>query len=334
VSFDLAIRQQAKDFLEALGGRLKQEAIAVEPNWDVDHLCYRVSTLQNYESLKKEFSNFSELLIESDVNGRPIATFKLHKPILFDEWRIDLIELPAPKAGKKTIEGFEHIEVVADISFNEFKKRFSHLKLDESGLKKKFNKELEISLGERNIKFHSLSLESVVRLEGQTLIWSAIQKSRVLDILQSFDPLLAGTFPLGLAVEHSDIDVILNVKNHNEFAALARSEWGSLEDFNLKNKVVDELPTTLVKFSIDGILFELFAQEKESVKQNAYLHFLAEERLLKLGGPSLKTKVKELRAKGMKTEEAFARALGLNEDPYMELLKVQKYSNQQMSQLV
>ena len=135
------------------------------PHWDIDHLCYRVESLERYLILKREISNFSTMLTETLVNGRPIAVFKLDHAIEFGEYRIDVVELPAPKFGKIVTEGFEHIEVVCDVPLTELAEQYAHLNLDTGGMKKDFNQELEICIGERNLKFHLLSLESVVRLE-------------------------------------------------------------------------------------------------------------------------------------------------------------------------
>lgn len=158
-------RTQAQDFLNRLFQSMAAHHIEIPAYWQVDHLCYRVESLDRYESLKGDFAQWGDLLIESQVQGRPIATFKLHQPILFLKHVIDVVELPAPKASKPTKEGFEHAEIVCDVPFAELEKRFSHLKLDRSGLVKKINPELEICLGDRNLKFHHQSLEEVVAME-------------------------------------------------------------------------------------------------------------------------------------------------------------------------
>ena len=66
-----------------------------------DHICYRVSTYERYEECKKMLLSCSDLLTETLVNGRPIATYKLREPVcISDSLQIPLIELPAPKAGQ------------------------------------------------------------------------------------------------------------------------------------------------------------------------------------------------------------------------------------------
>lgn len=159
--------RRAQIFLQALFSDLQTNGIELPPAWEIDHLCYRVDSPKRYLELKSEFADFADLLTESEVKGRPIATFRLQTAIHFRGWQIPLVELPAPKPSKPTPEGFEHIEVVCDLPFSELEKKFGHLHLDRSGLEKPINPELEIVLGERNLKFHHQSLAEVIRLEQQ-----------------------------------------------------------------------------------------------------------------------------------------------------------------------
>lgn len=200
---------QANKFLNALFDDLKVNGILLENHWDIDHICFRSDSDEDYRDLKQSFIKFGDLLIESEVNGRLISTFKLHKPLDFWDWQIQLVELPAPKAGKIVERGFEHIEVVIDLPFDEILRKYPHLPFDDKGLMKIFNRELEISLGKRNIKFHHSSLESVIQIEKNTKVWSALSESKILEKFKDYYPLVAGTFPLGIETSGSDIDILL-----------------------------------------------------------------------------------------------------------------------------
>lgn len=160
-----SIKEQASDFLKRAFAELDRKDFALEKHWQIDHLCFRTSTSQNYLRAKKQFESFSKLLVESEVNGRPISTFKLEAPFVFRDWAIDLIEVPAPKKGKMVADGFEHFEVVCDLSFEEIKRRYSQFQSDESGLAKNFNQELEFIFDGFAVKFHHMSLESVIEEE-------------------------------------------------------------------------------------------------------------------------------------------------------------------------
>lgn len=151
-------------FLEKIFKNLEREHIDVT-YLELDHLCYRVQTLEQYEIKKNELSKLAEILIEAPVNGRLISTFKLHSPIFFQNRTISLIELPAPKPGSHHGEGLEHVEFVIKDSFETFQEHYKHLSFNTKGAKKVFNPELEIEFSDCAVKFHHLSLEQVIQCE-------------------------------------------------------------------------------------------------------------------------------------------------------------------------
>jgi len=273
--------------------------------------------------MKDYFASQGNLLIESEVNGRLISTFELLDPILFDDYQIKLIELPAPKPGKVVRTGFEHFEVVCDIPFDEIVKKNAQLLWDKSGLQKLFNQELEIKLESGAVKFHHLSLLSVINLEKNKTVWSALQETKILSIFKDLNPLVAGTFPLALETNTSDLDILLCCKDLVLLRDKIKSRFESHSGFKVEQTVIDGLPTLICNFIFSGLPFEIFAQDLSSVKQKAYLHFLAEEKLLKFGGHQLLKKVKTLKEQGLKTELAMAEALRLSGDPFEEILTIQ-----------
>jgi predicted metalloenzyme YecM len=332
------IQDQAILFLDKVTRALVNADIRIKPHWDIDHLCYRTKSFEKYLQLKSNFQEFATLLIESNVNGRPICTFKLHKPISYNDWQIDLVELPAPKPNKVTPEGFEHLEIVCDEPFDELISTFSinpKIKIDPSGLKKTYNQELEVCIDGLNLKFHHCSLESVVTLESNKLIWNAIQQSQVLEIFRNFNPLIAGTFPLGINNSDSDVDIVVELNNRESFLQLCHHHLINHNQYQLKEfTAIDALPTILVTFEFQNVPFEIFAQTRPTTRQKAYLHFLLEERLLKLGGLRFRKLVQNYRNSGLKTEPAFAKALNIVDEPYEALLNLQKKSTSQLKKLL
>ena len=322
----------ALEFLDLLFIDLTEKQISIPVHWDIDHLCYRSDSLSQYDALKKSFATFAHLLIESDVNGRPIATYKLNQAIHFKEWMIDVVELPAPKASKPTSAGFEHIEVVCDVPFAYFEKHFSRLNLHTEGQKKDFNQELEIHLGQRNLKFHHLSLESVINTE-KSKAFSALHSSAILKDFKKYRPLVAGTIPLGVEVADSDLDILMTSENLHELRDQLTLSYSGEENFSNSIKAFSGADTLLCNFTHQGTDFEIFAQSCESVQQTAYAHFQIEERLLKIKGPNFRQQILKLRQEGSKTEPAFATALGIDADPYLTLLKLQKLSNRDLQRL-
>jgi D-alanyl-D-alanine dipeptidase len=131
----------------------------------LDHLCYRVQTLSEYHEMKEKLSAYGKLLTEEEINGRPIASFKLTEPLTYLDRKIPLIELPAPKANSFHSKGLEHAEFVIMESFEDFQKKYPQIHFKTKGLNKDFNPELEIEFEDCAVKFHHLPLESVIAVE-------------------------------------------------------------------------------------------------------------------------------------------------------------------------
>lgn len=319
---------QAQIFLKDLFSSFDEKLINLPSYWDLDHICYRVQTLERYDQLKKSFLQFSHLLAATVVNGREISTFKLKQPLYFRDWRIDLVELPAPKDSSPMPEGFEHIEIVCDEPFEDIEKRMSSIKIDRSSLQKEFNAELKVKLKNGVVKFHHISLESVIRLENNTSIWSAIQNLQILKKLKKYNPLIAGTFPLDLQIPGSDVDILMSASDLNECFNEIKKTFSGLESLSDSFETVQGVETLIVNFKFQNVCFEIFVQNQPTVLQRGYQHFLIEERLLKYGGEVLRSKVEKWRQSGCKTEAAFARALSLSEegDPYLQILKFSQLS--------
>jgi hypothetical protein len=184
------------------------------------------------------------------------------------------------------------------------------------------------------LKFHHLSLESVIRLEKNKKAYQAIQDSKVLEILKPYRPLVAGTFPLDINMENSDVDIILTNPDLNSLNQFLQSNFSLFSDFKSLLADVNGEPSLIVNFSIGDVPFELFAQKIESVQQKAYLHFQVEDRLLSLGNSLLAKKVLALRKAGAKTEPAFAQVLRLAGDPYQVLLDLQKKTDFQLAEII
>lgn len=152
-------------FLEDILGRVTAEGFDLSDFVQIDHMCYRTTSLQNYSEKKSELSSVSQLLGETMVNGRPISTFRLHEPIMHAPWRIDAIELPAPKSGSDHQEGLEHVEFVLFDDIPTFLKKYEGKPFEMRAADRGVNPEVGLQLGEVSVKFHLLNLPTVVYLE-------------------------------------------------------------------------------------------------------------------------------------------------------------------------
>lgn len=319
------IKQQSFNLLDKIFQNLKTHQIDIK-NWEIDHLCYRTSSLENYDDTKKVFQKLGKLLIESEVNGRMIATYKLQNPIFYNKWIIDLIEVPAPKPGKITEEGFEHIEVVIDESFKEFQDRHSQITFSKKGLDKDLNPELEIKFPSCAIKFHHKSLEHIINIERNSDVLEFLRTSQILAKLKAYDPCLSGTLPLNIQNSSSDLDILFFSEDLDTFLSDVTGLYQGMNQFSFHKSEQQGLESLVVNFDYNGLPIELFCQNKNVFQQQANQHFLVEGRLLKLLGEGFSERIRNLKANGIKTEPAFGEELNLSE-PYQELVQLNQLSD-------
>ena len=142
----------------------------------------------------------------------------------------------------------------------------------------------------------------------------------LLELLAPFRPLVAGTFPLGLQVAGSDLDVLCEAPDLDAFEAFldAHPAWFAA---GRRYRVESVAPSACVaQIEVSGLPVEIFAQPVPVQRQVAFRHMVVEGRLLARGGAPLADAVRAMKAAGTKTEPAFAAVLGLPGDPYAALL--------------
>jgi hypothetical protein len=147
----------------------------------------------------------------------------------------------------------------------------------------------------------------------------ALAACGVLERLAPFDPVLAGTYPLDLAVEGSDLDVLCHAPDLALFERAVRESLGDRPGFRCERQPVGTTLAVIARFRSGALPVEVFGQPLPIDRQRGFRHLLVEARLLALGGAPLRRAVTTLRRSGLKTEPAFARALDLDGDPYERL---------------
>ncbi len=323
--------ENATTFLEKIEKKLQSIGIKIS-QFEIDHLCYRVETIERYNKLKDEFSEYGVCLIESPIGGRNIATFKLHEPIEYNESIIDLIELPAPKKNSPHNEGFEHIEMIISESYESFRLRYPKVSFETKALSKGLNPEFEIKFKDCAVKFHFKSLEEVIAIEKNEQVMNFLNESQILKKLTHYSPCLSGSIPLGVQTPDSDLDILFQSSDLKTFEDDVATFFQSTEEYSQKRETYQNIESSIIKFKFNDLSVELFCQNKPVYEQNANKHFLMEARLLKIFGEKLRLKIKKLKEKGMATEIAFGEALDL-EEPYEELIQLYKLSDIEIIEL-
>ncbi|WP_340009463.1 DUF4269 domain-containing protein [Paenibacillus sp. FSL K6-0276] len=158
----------------------------------------------------------------------------------------------------------------------------------------------------------------------QKEVYNLLKELDIMNLLADYNPMLVGTVPLGIQVEGSDLDIICEVHDPAEFKALVVRYFGAMEGFVSESRVVQSIPRTKVNFMVRGWPIELFGQPRPTELQNGYLHMIVEAEILAHMGDDFRQQIIMMKSNGWKTEPAFAKALGLEGDPYEALLELEK----------
>jgi hypothetical protein len=157
--------------------------------------------------------------------------------------------------------------------------------------------------------------------EGDAAI-AALETVEVFDRLAAFDPLMIGTYPLGLVVPGSDLDIACHMPDPGLARATLRQAFGGHGPIDDTLSRRDRVPSLVLGFAARGHAIEIFGQPVPAAAQMGHRHLRAEHFLLWWHGVALGAAVLALKRGGMKTEPAFATALGLppDGDAYRQVL--------------
>jgi uncharacterized protein len=153
-------------FLATMLAEVKKAGFDLNDFVQMDHMCYRVTDMETYARKKEELQTVGTLLVETMINGRPIASYRLHEPVKIDSWRVDTIELPAPKDGSDFAEGLEHVEFVLYEDLPTFLQKHSGKTFNLQAADRGVNPEVGFKLSNGyGVKFHIVSLPAAIYLE-------------------------------------------------------------------------------------------------------------------------------------------------------------------------
>jgi len=152
----------------------------------------------------------------------------------------------------------------------------------------------------------------------QKEVYDVLVNSGIMGALEPYDPLLVGSIPINIDIEDSDIDIICYYDDSSEFSGNLIIMFQDLDDFELTESTDND--AIIAHFTIDNFKFEIFAQDIPTREQNAYRHMMIEHAILSKHGEAFRQEIIHLKKQGMETESAFGVLLGLENDPYEELL--------------
>lgn len=153
--------------------------------------------------------------------------------------------------------------------------------------------------------------------------------------LAAFQPTLIGTYPLGLAVDGSDLDIACACDDLDRFEHALRATLPRLGvAARFERSETGGRPAIVAAFELGDVAVEIFGQALPVTAQRGFRHMVIEGQLLGIGGAALAARIRELKRAGIKTEPAFAQLLGLAGDPYEALLALETWTPDRLRGLV
>lgn len=155
----------------------------------------------------------------------------------------------------------------------------------------------------------------------QQQVYVLLTRYKIMQGLTNYQPLLVGTVPIAINIDSSDLDIICCYANAAQFEDQLIQSFSHYTSFKSYQININHEETVVATFTIDNWDFEIFGQNIPTKQQNGYRHMIAEYKLLQQHGEAFRQQILTLKQQGLKTEPAFAKALGIKGDPYLELLK-------------
>ena len=148
--------------------------------------------------------------------------------------------------------------------------------------------------------------------------------------LKEFTPAFAGTIPIDVDIEGSDVDILCEVTDFDRFLPRLRECFEGKSNFQITESFYQNVRSIIAHFEHQSMRFEVFGQKKPVTSQNAFQHMMIEARLLKLAGPESHNEIRRIKRQGHKTEPAFAKLFGIPGDGFAELLGLAKLSDEDL----
>lgn len=156
----------------------------------------------------------------------------------------------------------------------------------------------------------------------QRLSFEILNEINIFNVLKEYNPILTGTIPINIDIDSSDLDIICQSRNPEDIQSDIRKYYQKYPQF--KDRIEGEI--YIANFKHNNIEIEVYSKPQPTTEQNAYIHMLIEQRILKIAGEEFRKRIIELKKNGYKTEPAFGVLLNL-EEPFKELIDISKLTD-------
>lgn len=160
--------------------------------------------------------------------------------------------------------------------------------------------------------------------------YRVIKELNILKILHMYNPILVGTIPIEIDLPESDLDIICEVYNFENFKDFMKTTYGMYKGFDCRVREVDGITRVVCNFIYNDWIFEVFGQPIPTVQQNAYKHMIVEHKILNALGDKAREDIVSFKKDKLKTEPAFGQLLKIDGDPYIFLLEMYDWTEQKL----
>ena len=168
--------------------------------------------------------------------------------------------------------------------------------------------------------FDFLTLDYLLKgNQKQKRVHELLTSTQLFETLRDFNPVLVGTIPIRIDIELSDIDILIEAEP-TLFLEFAKQYLTHHQQATFYVKDFQHKSACVYQFKLQEFQVEIFAQNLPVTQQYAYRHLVIENKILLTKDEAFRNEIIRLKRQGLKTEPAFAQALGLSGNPYESLL--------------
>ena len=186
-------------------------------------------------------------------------------------------------------------------------------------------KEIASRCGAKNVRSY-LTLNTIIYDHDLSVVKTLLIKAKeanITAVIASDQAVIAMARSIGMEVHISTQLNVTNIETIKFYSLFADTMVLSRE---LSLRQVKSITDQIEKEQIKGpngnlVEIEIFGQNVPTELQNGYKHMIIEDKILQSRDENFRLEIIKLKQNGYKTEPAFAFLLGLNGDPYAELLK-------------
>lgn len=168
----------------------------------------------------------------------------------------------------------------------------------------------------------------------QQELFHDLEEWKILKCLHGFKPTLAGTIPLDIDTDTSDVDILVKFNIPAHLQKICYAKFRNLPNYSFSEKTIALRVTLVCRFQTKKFQYEIFGQSVEPTEQYAWIHLMVENRFLTLADSSFREEIRNLKRQGMKTEPAFCKLLDLKGDPYKTLIQWNQKTEDQFRELL